>query len=75
MCFEFVPRHHNIIRFRKGLEMIREDFSTVCSYIQFKSSRIERDREWNYNLMLCEFDFSWLVWLTSFVRFPWNGKG
>lgn len=47
VCFEFVPRHHNIIRFRKGLEMIREDFSTVCSYIQFKSGR-----EWNYDLML-----------------------
>ncbi|KAK3851123.1 hypothetical protein Pcinc_017136 [Petrolisthes cinctipes] len=51
VCFEFVPRHHNIIRFRKGLEMIREDFSTVCSYIQFKSGR-EQKREWNYNLML-----------------------
>lgn len=49
VCFEFVPRHHNIIRFRKGLEMIREDFSTVCSYIQFKSGR-----EWNYDLMLGE---------------------
>lgn len=49
VCFEFVPRHHNVIRFRKGLEMIREDFSTVCSYIQFKSGR-----EWNYDLMLAK---------------------
>ncbi|XP_066960494.1 uncharacterized protein udt isoform X1 [Macrobrachium rosenbergii] len=49
VCFEFVPRHHSIIRFRKGLEMIREDFATVCSWIQFKSGR-----EWNYDLMLAK---------------------
>ncbi|XP_076035609.1 protein undicht isoform X2 [Oratosquilla oratoria] len=49
VCFEFVPRHHNIIRFRKGQEMIKEDFSTVCSYIKFKSQR-----EWSYNLMLAK---------------------
>ncbi|XP_069946171.1 uncharacterized protein udt [Cherax quadricarinatus] len=49
VCFEFVPRHHNIIRFRKGLEMIREDFSTVCSYLQFKSGR-----EWRYDLLLAK---------------------
>lgn len=47
VCFEFVPRHHNIIRFRKGREMIKEEFSTVCSYVQFQSGR-----EWNYDLML-----------------------
>ncbi|XP_063593515.1 uncharacterized protein LOC134770506 [Penaeus indicus] len=49
VCFEFVPRHHNIIRFRKGREMIREEFSTVCSYVQFQSGR-----EWNYDLMLAK---------------------
>ncbi|XP_071546452.1 uncharacterized protein udt [Panulirus ornatus] len=49
VCFEFVPRHHNVIRFRKGLEMIKEDFSTVCSYIQFKSGR-----EWSYSIMLAK---------------------
>lgn len=49
VCFEFVPRHHNIIRFRKGREMSKEEFSTVCSYVQFQS-----DREWNYDLMLAK---------------------
>lgn len=49
VCFQFVPRHHSIIRFRKGLEMIREDFATVCSWIQFKSGR-----EWKFDLMLAK---------------------
>jgi len=30
-CFDFQPRHHNIIRFRKGVAMIMNDFQTVCS--------------------------------------------
>ncbi|KAB7494742.1 hypothetical protein Anas_07805 [Armadillidium nasatum] len=34
-------------RFRKGLEMISKDYSTVCSYIQFKSGR-----RWKYDLFL-----------------------
>ncbi|XP_068208102.1 uncharacterized protein udt [Palaemon carinicauda] len=49
VCFEFVPRHHSIIRFRTGQAMIREDFATVCSWIQFESGR-----EWNYDLMLAK---------------------
>ncbi|CAL4091856.1 unnamed protein product [Meganyctiphanes norvegica] len=49
VCFEFIPRHHNIIRFRKGVEMFIEQFSDVCSWVQFKSGRA-----WNYNLMLAK---------------------
>ncbi|XP_018013021.2 uncharacterized protein LOC108670080 [Hyalella azteca] len=49
VCFDFIPRHHNVIRFRKGLEMIIEQFSTVCSYIQFKSGR-----DWSYDLLLAK---------------------
>jgi len=46
-CFDFQPRHHNIIRFRKGVAMIMDDFQTVCSWVQFKN-----DVEWKYDLML-----------------------
>jgi len=46
-CFDFLPRHHNIIRFRKGIAMIKKDFQTVCSWVQFKN-----DAAWKYDLML-----------------------
>ncbi len=46
-CFDFVPRHHNIIRFRKGVAMIKNDFHTVCSWVNFKN-----DVEWKYDLLL-----------------------
>jgi len=46
-CFDFLPRHHNIIRFRKGIAMILKDFQTVCSWVQFKN-----DVAWKYDLML-----------------------
>jgi len=46
-CFDFVARHHNIIRYRKGVAMITNDFHTVCSWVQFKN-----DVKWKYDLML-----------------------
>ena len=46
-CFDFLPRHHNIIRFRKGIAMIKNDFHTVCSWERFKN-----DVKWKYDLML-----------------------
>ena len=46
-CFDFLPRHHNVIRFRKGVAMIMDNFQTVCSYVQFKN-----DDEWKYDIML-----------------------
>lgn len=53
-CFDFLPRHHNIIRFRKGVAMIINDFHTVCSWVQFKN-----DARWKYDLMLS------MTWLWS----------
>lgn len=47
VCFDFVPRHHNIIRFRRGLAVIKDDFSTVCSWVQFPNRE-----EWKYDLFL-----------------------
>ena len=49
-CVDFVPRHHNIIRFRQGQAMIKNDFHTVCSWVQFKN-----DVQWKYNLMLSKY--------------------
>ncbi|KAJ8952349.1 hypothetical protein NQ318_017243 [Aromia moschata] len=37
ICFDFVPRHHNIIRYRRGIAVIKDDFSTVCSWVQFQN--------------------------------------
>lgn len=47
VCFDFVPRHHNIIRYRKGLAVIKDDFSHVCSWVQFPNKE-----EWRYDLYL-----------------------
>ena len=52
-CFDFLPRHHNVIRFRKGVAMIMNDFHTVCSWVQFKN-----DVEWKYDLMLSKLNCS-----------------
>lgn len=49
VCFDFMPRHHNIIRYRKGLAVIKDDFSTVCSWVQFKN-----DEAWKYDLFLAK---------------------
>ncbi|XP_055698278.1 uncharacterized protein LOC129798861 [Phlebotomus papatasi] len=49
VCFDFVPRHHNIIRYRRGLAVIIDDFSTVCSWVQFKNKV-----EWRYDLFLAK---------------------
>lgn len=49
VCFDFVPRHHNIIRYRRGLAVIKDDFSTVCSWVQFPNKE-----EWRYDLFLAK---------------------
>lgn len=47
VCFEFVPRHHNIIRYRKGQAMIAESFATVCAWTMFQD-----DEDWKYSIMI-----------------------
>lgn len=47
ICFDFVPRHHNIIRFRKGMAMIKDSFHTVCSWVRFPNRQ-----QWKYDLLL-----------------------
>uniref|UniRef100_A0A182NG79 Uncharacterized protein n=1 Tax=Anopheles dirus TaxID=7168 RepID=A0A182NG79_9DIPT len=47
VCFDFVPKHHNVIRYRRGLAVIQDDFSTVCSWKQFPNKE-----QWRYDLLL-----------------------
>jgi len=46
-CFDFVPRHQNIIRSRKGIVFAKNDFHTVCSWVQFPN-----DVSWKYDVMI-----------------------
>ncbi|XP_015930665.1 uncharacterized protein [Parasteatoda tepidariorum] len=47
MCFDFLPRHHNIIRYRKGKSMMVDDFSTVCSWTMFPNKQ-----QWRYDILI-----------------------
>ena len=47
VCFDFVPRHHNIIRYRKGQAMRSDRFATVCSWTMFEDSE-----EWMYDILI-----------------------
>lgn len=49
VCFDFVARHHNVIRYRRGLAVIIDDFSTVCSWVQFPNKE-----QWRYDLFLAK---------------------
>lgn len=49
VCFDFVPQHHNVIRYRRGIAVIKDDFHTVCSWVQFKNKEA-----WKYDLFLAK---------------------
>ncbi|XP_046384675.1 uncharacterized protein LOC124154964 [Ischnura elegans] len=49
VCFDFVPQHHNIIRYRKGVAVIIDNFHTVCSWVQFPNKEA-----WKYDLFLAK---------------------
>jgi hypothetical protein len=49
ICFDFVPRHHNVIRYRKGIAVIVDNFHTVCSWVQFPNKD-----SWKYDLFLAK---------------------
>ncbi|XP_043232502.1 uncharacterized protein LOC122386877 [Amphibalanus amphitrite] len=58
VCFDFLPRHHNVIRFRRGRELIQSEFHTVCAWKQFEGSdgvkQIGADGSWLYNIMVAK---------------------
>ncbi|KAG0432333.1 hypothetical protein HPB47_020913, partial [Ixodes persulcatus] len=55
VCFDFVPRHQSVIRYRKGKstfvphrkEMITDVFSSVCSWTMFQDSK-----KWRYDILI-----------------------
>lgn len=47
VCFDFARQHHNVIRYRKGIAVIKDDFHTVCSWVQF-----DNKEKWKYDLYL-----------------------
>nr|XP_012225943.1 PREDICTED: uncharacterized protein LOC105674304 [Linepithema humile] len=49
VCFEFVRRHHNVIRYRRGIAVIKDNFHTVCSWVQFPNKE-----KWKYDLYLAK---------------------
>ena len=49
VCFDFVRRHHNVIRYRRGVAVIKDDFHTVCSWVQFPNKEA-----WKYDLFLAK---------------------
>ncbi|XP_066602828.1 uncharacterized protein udt [Prorops nasuta] len=49
VCFDFVPQHHNVIRYRRGFAVIKDDFHTVCSWVEFANKQ-----EWKYDLFLAK---------------------
>ncbi|XP_064476465.1 uncharacterized protein LOC135390623 [Ornithodoros turicata] len=49
VCFDFVPRHQSVIRYRKGKEMIVGEFSTVCSWTMFPGKE-----RWRYDILISQ---------------------
>lgn len=50
VCFDVVPRHHNIIRYRRGVAFIKDNFHTVCSWVQFPNKN-----SWKYDIFVCKY--------------------
>ncbi|XP_045599325.2 uncharacterized protein [Procambarus clarkii] len=48
VCWELVPRHHNIVRYRLTWPLIYRSFQ-VCDYANFRSTR-----EWKYDTLIAE---------------------
>ncbi|XP_045118483.1 uncharacterized protein LOC123508688 isoform X1 [Portunus trituberculatus] len=48
VCWELVPRHHNIVRYRVSWALIYQDFQ-VCDYANFRSGR-----EWKYDTLIAD---------------------
>ncbi|XP_069961245.1 uncharacterized protein [Cherax quadricarinatus] len=49
VCWEMVPRHHNIVRFRVTWPLIYQGYYQVCDYANFRSGR-----EWQYHTLIAD---------------------
>lgn len=57
VCYEFLPRHHNIIRYRRGKELTKPQFHTVCAWHQFENQQSHQknsDGSWLYGIMIAK---------------------
>ncbi|XP_055340728.1 uncharacterized protein LOC129589859 [Paramacrobiotus metropolitanus] len=52
VCWHFLPRHHNIIRYRVGIAYAQKDFRLVCSWTSFL-----QQREWKFDLLIASNPF------------------
>lgn len=74
VCFDFVRRHHNIIRYRRGVAVIKDNFHTVCSWVQFPNREA-----WKFDLFLGKFNYdinldpvtfpTFVTYVTLFLNF------
>lgn len=51
VCYDFLPLHHNIIRYRRSKAFIQNDFDVVCSTQRFPK------KNWKYDVIVCEYSF------------------
>ncbi|KAF7491483.1 hypothetical protein SSS_01040 [Sarcoptes scabiei] len=68
VCFEFLARHHNVIRYRKGQAMITDRFSTVCAWAMFNS-----DEQWKYDILIAKNPVSIKCPIAGKFRFKQTG--
>ena len=47
VCYHFLPRHHNIIRYRAGIAFATKDFRLVCSWSSFFQTR-----DWKFDILI-----------------------
>lgn len=48
VCYEFVPRHHNIIRYKRSRALIEDNFDTLCSPSRFPK------KDGQYDIIVCK---------------------
>ncbi|XP_076318549.1 protein undicht isoform X2 [Tachypleus tridentatus] len=68
VCFDFVPRHHNIIRYRRGKAMITSDYATVCSWTIFP-----HEEDWLYSILITKNPVSIKCPVAGKFKFQQNG--
>ncbi|CAG2168827.1 unnamed protein product [Oppiella nova] len=68
VCYDFVSRHHNIIRYRKGQPMIIDTFATVCAWNMFDDAE-----EWKYDLLIAKNPISTKCPIAGKFRFDQSG--
>jgi hypothetical protein len=64
VCFDFLSQHHNIIRYQHRIAVIKDDFHTACSWVQFKNKE-----SWKYDLFLHKKLHAFICYVASMESF------